>query len=186
MNVVHPDVCRDHRGISRKRGNHKGGSKQNGSRWKEKNWKKVSQSADKRESDMKAVEQIKVKLSAFTYLDEHFDSDCLIISSPFFICAPLHPKVAGREETFSLCPHTSLYHYRGSSCFLYSSQLSFLIRVITIHFLSVHTSPYLLRSFSCHVLCIQSCWFTCLMYACVWVCVGVCGGVFLCVLCPCF
>lgn len=54
---------------------------------------------------MKAVERIKVKLSAFTYLDEHFDSDCLIISSPFFICAPLRPKTPGHEETF---PHSVL------------------------------------------------------------------------------
>lgn len=51
------------------------------------------------ESDMEAVEQIKVKLSAFTYLDERFESACLIISSPFFICTPFNPDAAGREES---------------------------------------------------------------------------------------
>lgn len=49
---------------------------------------------------MKAVKQFKVILSAFTYLDEHFDLARLIISSPFFICTLLNPKAAGREETF--------------------------------------------------------------------------------------
>lgn len=51
---------------------------------------------------MEAVEQIKVKLSAFTYLDECFESLCLIISSPFFICMPFSPKASGREESFPL------------------------------------------------------------------------------------
>lgn len=72
-----------------------------------------------RESDTGAVEQIKVKLSAFTYLDEHFESARLIISSPFFICAPLNLKAAAREESFPLSP--------------LPPRPLFLIRVITIH-----------------------------------------------------
>lgn len=110
---------------------------------------------------MEAVEQIKVKLSAFTYLDERFESACLIISSPFFICAPFNPNAAGREES-SPPPHFFFFSFSpASSPLLYCAHAPcplslpcaatpplcgrlFVIRVITIHFLSVRTcSPYL-------------------------------------------
>lgn len=111
------------------------------------------------ESDMEAVEQIKVKLSAFTYLDERFESACLIISSPFFICTPFNPNAAGREESFS--PPSPFFfplppHHYSVALTLRAPSVSpappplpfaaafFVIRVITIHFLSVRTcSPYL-------------------------------------------
>lgn len=76
-----------------------------------------------RQGDTEAVEQIKVKLSAFTYLDERFESARLIISSPFFICAPLNLKAAAREESFPL-PTPPLHPLPPRPLFL--------IRVITI------------------------------------------------------
>lgn len=75
------------------------------------------------QGDTEAVEQIKVKLSAFTYLDERFELARLIISSPFFICAPLNPKAAAREESFPL-PTPPLHPLPPCPLFL--------IRVITI------------------------------------------------------
>lgn len=99
--------------------------------------------------DREAVEQMKVKLSAFTYLNECFQSACLIISSPFFICTPFDPKATGRKETFRLSLLPWLYHTRSYPSLTLSLTphplwLAFVIRVITICFLSICTcSSYL-------------------------------------------
>lgn len=101
------------------------------------------------ECDREAVEQIKVKLSAFTYLDERFQSPCLIISSPFFICTLFDPKASGREESFSpsllamTLSHSSsplsLSLSLSHRLTLHLSRAAFVIRVITIQFLSIRT-----------------------------------------------
>lgn len=119
------------------------------------------------ESDREALEQIKVKLSAFTYLDERFQSACLIISSPFFICTLFDPKAAGREESLalSLSLSHSLHHYFYQThsqpsltlpLTLHPLRPPFVIRVINIRFLSIRTcSSYLPHAPCSH--CLSPC-----------------------------